>query len=87
MIFKQCIETDVFPCEWKNGNIVPIYKIGEMQTLKNYCPVSLLPIRGKILEGLLFNEMLNFFIKNKLFSSNQSSFKPGDSCINQLLVI
>ena len=87
MIFKQCIETDVFPCEWKNGNIVPIYKIGEMQTLKNYCPVSLLPIRGKILEGLLFNEMLNFFIKNKLFSSNQSSFKTGDSCINQLLAI
>ena len=35
----------------------------------------------------MFNEMFNFFIENKLISSNQSGFKPGDSCINQLLSI
>ena len=29
MIFKQCIETGVFPSEWKKGNIVPIHKKGE----------------------------------------------------------
>ena len=28
-----------------------------------------------------------FFIENDLISSNQSGFKPGDSCINQLLSI
>ena len=28
-----------------------------------------------------------FFIDNKLISSNQSGFKPSDSCINQLLSI
>ena len=49
--------------------------------------MSLLPIGGKILEKLMFNEMFNFFIENKLISSNQSGFKPGDSCINQLLSI
>ena len=31
--------------------------------------------------------MFNFFIENKLISSNQSGFKPGDSCINELLPI
>ena len=29
--------------------------------------------------------MLNFFITNHLIPTNQSGFKPGDSCINQLL--
>ena len=29
----------------------------------------------------------SFFIENKLISSSQSGFKPGDSCINQLLSI
>ena len=87
MIFKQCIETGVFPSEWKKANIVPIHKKGDKQTLENYRPVSLLPICGKILERLMFNEMFNFFIENKLISSNQSGFKPGDSCINQLLSI
>ena len=87
MIFKQCIETGFFPSEWKKANIVPIHKKGDKQTLENYRPVSLLPICGKILERLMFNEMFNFFIENKLISSNQSGFKPGDSCINQLLYI
>ena len=36
----------------------------------------------------MFNEMFNFLIENKLISSISSSgFKPGDSCINQLLSI
>ena len=76
-----------FPSEWKKANIVPIHKKGDKKTLENYRPVSLLPICGKILERLLFNETFNFFIENKLISSNQSGFKPDDSCINQLLSI
>ena len=87
MIFKQCIETGFFPFEWKKGNIVPIHEKRDKQTLENYRPVSLLPICGKILERLMFKEMFNFFIGNKLISSNQVGFKPGDSCINQLLSI
>ena len=34
----------------------------------------------------MFQEMFQFFIENKL-SSSQSGFKPVDSCINQLLSI
>ena len=31
--------------------------------------------------------MYEFFTENNLRSPNQSDFKPGDSCINQLLSI
>ena len=31
--------------------------------------------------------MFSFLIENGLISQNQSGFKPGDSCINQLLSI
>ena len=67
MIFKQCIETGVFPSEWKNANIVPIHKKGDKQTLENYRPVSLLPICEKILKRLMINEMFNFSLKINLF--------------------
>ena len=87
IIFNQCLETGVFPSEWRKGNIVPIHKKGNKQTLKNYRPLSLLPICGKILERLMFNEMFEFFIENKLISSSHSGLKPGNSCINQLLSI
>ena len=35
----------------------------------------------------MFNEMFEFFVENKLISSSQCDFKPGDYCINQLLSI
>ena len=55
--------------------------------IKNYLPVSLLPICSKILERLLFNKLYKFFNENDLLLSIQSGFRPGDSCINQLISI
>ena len=55
--------------------------------MKNYRPVSLLPICGEIFERLIFNELFNFLLENNLILPKQSEFKPGDSCINQLLSI
>ena len=87
LILKQSMESGSFPSEWKKGNVVPIHKKDDKQCLSNYRPVSLLPICGKIFEKLIFNEMFKFFIENELISPNQSGFKPGDSCTNQLLAI
>ena len=45
------------------------------QCIKNYRPVSLLPIYSKIFERLLFKEFCKIFHENDLLSSNQSGFK------------
>ena len=55
--------------------------------IKNYRPISLLPIFSKILERLIFSSMFNFFRQNNLFTKCQSGFIPGDSCVAQLLSI
>ena len=47
----------------------------------------MLPICGKIFERLIYNNLFEYFIENDLISQNQSGFKPGDSCINQLISI
>ena len=69
------------------ANMLPIHKRDDKQNVKNYRPVSLLPIFGKIFERLIYNEMYSFFIENDLISSNQSGFKQGNSCTDQLLSI
>ena len=84
-IFEECLRTRTFPLEWKRVNVVLISKKGDKQIYKNYQPVSLLPILGKILERLTFEEVLPFFIENKLIAANQSGFKSGD--FNQLTSI
>ena len=49
---------------------------GDKQTIKNYRPVSLLPICGKIFERWLYETMFDFFSKNNLLSRNQSGCRP-----------
>ena len=87
IIFKTYLNTGKFPSERKKGNVVSIHKKEEKRNVKNYRPVSLLPICGKILEHLIYNVMYDFRTENNLFSTNQSGFISGDSCINQCLSI
>ena len=81
IIFKQFVDTGISPPEWKKGNIVPIHKKGDKQTLKNYRPVSLIPICGKILERLMFNEIFKFFIDNE---SRQTSLVSNQVTLAQI---
>ena len=87
LIFQSCIKQGKFPTEWKKANVVPVHKKGDEQILKNYRPVSLLPICRKIFERLIYKNLFEYFIENDLISQNQFGFKPGDSCINQLISI
>ena len=86
-LFKNCFETSTFPAEWKKGNIIPVFKKGDKQSVSNYRPISLLPIFSKIFERIIFNAIFNYMDQNNFFNPNQSGFRPGDSCIHQLISI
>ena len=87
IIFNYCIDTGTFLDIWKQSNIIPVHKKGDKQIVDNYRPVSLLPIFGKTFEKLLFNSIMDFLEENNLLNSNQSGFRPNDSCESQLLSI
>ena len=53
LIFSNSIRTGVFPNIWKLANVVPVHKKDKKNLLKNYRPISLLPIFGKIFEKLI----------------------------------
>jgi len=87
IIFKNIIKTSKYPDMWKLANVTPIFKKNDKQLLKNYRPISLLPICGKILEKIIFNSLYNYLNTNNLITANQSGFRPGDSTTNQLLFL
>ena len=66
---------------------MPVHKKENKNLIKNYRPISLLPIFSKIYERLIFNSIFSYFITNNLFTKSQSGFYSGDSCISQLLSI
>ena len=52
-IFNHSFKTGLFQEIWKKANIVPIHKKEDKMLAKNYCPISLIPIFGKMFERVI----------------------------------
>ena len=64
-----------------------MHKKNDKQLVRNYRPISLLPIFGKIFEKIIVNKIYHFLLEERLSNPNQSGFHQSGSCINQLLAI
>ena len=78
IIFRSILETSIYPDQWKLANVVPIYKKKDKQLVKNYRPISLLPICGKKIEKLVFDSLYSYLVSKNLINKNQSGFVPKD---------
>ena len=87
IIFTNILPTSLYPDMWKLANVAPIFKKGNKQLIKNYRPISFLPVCGKILEKSIFNNLYTYLHTNNLITKNQSGFRPGGSTTNQLLYL
>ena len=84
---QNSMKSSCYPFIWKTSNIIPVHKKNDKQLVKNYRPISLLPIFGKIFEKIIFDRLYNFLSQEELLNPNQSGFRPSDSCVNQLVAI
>ena len=86
-LIKICnlsLTSGVFPARWKSANIVPIYKKGDKKAAGNYRSVSLLPLFAKILEKVVYDQLLLHV--SPVLCSEQHGFVPGRSCTSNLAV-
>ena len=81
--FNQSLHTGIMPISYKEANVCPVPKTGDLSTVSNYRPISLLNSEAKLFEKLIFKYLFNHFRDNNLLSSLQSGFIPGDSTVNQ----
>ena len=70
-----------------NGKKANVLTYTRKETNRKSYRQNSLPICSKIFEHLIYNEMFTFFTKNNLILPNQAGFRPGDSCVNQVLAI
>ena len=87
LIYKKCLPVGTFTQIWKKVNVLPIHKKESRQIKKNYRPIKLLPVCGKIFEKVIFDAIYTHFSDNQLLTPKQWGFRSGDSTINQLIYI
>ena len=87
-LFNKCLKESCFPDCWKVSSVVPVFKnVGERSTAKNYRPVSLLSVVGKVFEKLVNNRIVDQLQKCGLFSDVQYGFRSSRSTADLLIVL
>lgn len=79
LIINQSFQTGVFPDKLKLAKVIPIHKKNDKTILDNYRPVSILPSLSKIFEKIMYNQLYNHFLSNKLFFNSQYGFRSQHS--------
>ena len=73
-IFNQCIQTNIFPSNFKVGCVTHIFKSGDKGGLNNYRPISVLPTVARIFEKLLYEQLYKYFSDNEILCKTQWGF-------------
>ena len=84
-VFNMSLQKGIVPFEWKEANIIPLFKKVSRNKSVNYRPVSLTSVICKLLETIIRDHMMDFLIKHKLINPTQHGFLKAKSCLTNLL--
>lgn len=70
---------------WKINKMVPVYKSGDKTNPTNYRPISLTSVCCKLLERVIFTNLVNFLETNSFFTPAQHGFRKSYSCETRLV--
>ena len=83
-LFSVSLQNSSIPQEWRTHCVIPIFKTGDRSSVCNYRPISLLCILSKVLERIVYNNIIRH-IQGKL-TKHQFGFLPYRSTLQQLLL-
>ena len=84
-LFNFSNQPGTLPVEWKSAHVTPVFKKGQKDRVKNYCPISLTSLPVKTMERLIYNRIFEFIESNDVLRSHQYGFRPGYSSTSQVI--
>ena len=84
-VFNMSLQEGIVPLEWKEANIIPLFKKQSRNKSVNYRPVNLTSVICKLLETIIRDHMMDFLIKHKLTNPSLHGFLKARSCLTKLL--
>ena len=87
ILFQSIMACESVPNDWKEANVVPVYKGGSKNVASNYRPISLTSQFCKVFETIVRDQVIEFLETNVLIRNSQHGFRKGSSCLTNLLLI
>ena len=84
-VINQSLSHRIIPQQMKTAKVIPIHKSADPSLLKNYRPVSLLPAFSKLLERIVFSQLMTFLTSNSILYNHQYGFRPKHSTTHPII--
>ena len=84
-IINTSIGKEIFPDSCKVARVCPIPKILNSVTVKDFRPISILPVLSKVYEKVILSQLLNYIEKSAVYSPTQAGYCKGHSTTTLLL--
>ena len=84
IIFNSSLLSGNIPKIWKKSIITPIFKKGEPLYSNNYRPISITCVMCRVLERIIFKQLILYLKSNNLLTKYQYGFISGKSTELQL---
>ncbi|XP_048575386.1 uncharacterized protein LOC5499458 [Nematostella vectensis] len=85
-LFNQSYSSGQLPEDWTKAQVVPIFKKGVKHDPCNYRPVSLTTVLCKLMEHVIYKNIMEHLENNNILFANQHGFRKNHSCETQLLL-
>ncbi len=87
-IYNNSKNNNTYPANLKLADVTPIHKKDETTSMKNYRPVSLIPIVSKLFERDMYNQILSYI--DKFLSPYLFGYRKGystEQCLTVMLEV
>ena len=85
-IMQQSYDTGTLPDDWKNANVVALFKKGDRSKAENYRLVSLTAVKCKMMEHVIHKQIMIHVNRNNILVNFQYGFREKHSCESQLIM-
>ena len=74
ILFQASVKQGTVPPDWKEANIVPLFKKGDKSKPENYRPISLTSLSCKLLEHVVHSNVMRHFDNFQVLDDAQHGF-------------
>lgn len=83
LIAKKALLSGIYPDQWKEAKILPVYKSGSKLNINNYRQIAILCNYSKIIEICIYKYIITFIAP--VLTEHQHGFTPNKSTITNLI--
>ena len=79
-IYQASLNQGRVPADWKLTWVIPMFKKGARNSYSNYRPISITSIACKVLEHIIYSNIMNHLECHNILSDHQHGFRKRRSC-------